>query len=300
MTKILPKVSIIMNCFNGEKYLEEAIRSAINQTYTNWEIIFWDNLSKDNSKDIFMSFQDTRLSYYLAEKHTPLYEARNLAIGKAKGEILAFLDVDDYWKENKLEEQVPLFEDSSVGFACSNYEVQHDLKNKSWVVFKNDIPSGLVTDQLLASYFIGLLTLMIRREAYDSLEYGFDPLFNVMGDLDMTIRLSMEWKLGTSQKVLAVCRKHGNNALVQQRDKHINELEYWIDKANKEEKIKSRRSFYKLQEVLKYQKIIFYLHERDYKTAFLQFKLMSFGVKKFRALIAILMPIKLLRILKKD
>ena len=300
MTKNLPQVSIIMNCFNGEKYLEESIRSAINQTYTNWEIIFWDNLSHDKSKEIFMSFQDSRLSYYLAEKHTPLYEARNLAINKARGKILAFLDVDDYWKKNKLEEQVPLFDDSRVGFACSNYEVQHDLKKKSWVVFKKEIPSGFVTDQLLASYFIGLLTLMIRKEAYDSLEYGFDPLFNVMGDLDMTIRLSMHWKLGTSQKILAVCRKHGNNALVLQRNKHINELEYWIDKANKEEKIRSRRSFYKLKEVLMYQKIIFYLLEGDYKTAFSQFKLMSLGIKKLRALLAITIPTKLLRILKKD
>ena len=300
MTKISPKVSIIMNCFNGEKYLEESIRSAINQTYTNWEIIFWDNLSQDNSKDIFMSFKDSRLFYYQAEKHTPLYEARNMAINKANGSILAFLDVDDYWKENKLEEQVPLFADSSVGFACSNYKVQHDLKNKSWVVFKKDIPSGFVTDNLLASYFIGLLTLMIRKEAYDSLEYGFDPLFNIMGDLDMTIRLSMEWKLGTSQKVLAVCRKHGNNALVQERDKHISELEYWINKANQEEKIKNRGSFMKLKEVLIYQKIIFYTLERDYREAFLQLKLMSFGIKKLRAFIAILMPTKLLRTLKKD
>ncbi|URQ68443.1 glycosyltransferase [SAR86 cluster bacterium] len=300
MTKVLPKVSIIMNCFNGEKYLEESIRSAINQTYENWEIIFWDNLSQDNSKDIFMSFKDPRLFYYQAEKHTPLYEARNMAINKANGSILAFLDVDDYWRENKLEEQVPLFEDPSVGFACSNYEVQHDLKNKSWVVFKKDIPSGFVTDNLLASYFIGLLTLMIRKEAYDSLEYGFDPLFNIMGDLDMTIRLSMEWKLGTSQKVLAVCRKHGNNALVQERDKHINELEYWIDKAKKEENIKTRRSFHKLKEVLIYQKIIFYTLERDFRAAFLQLKLMSFGIKKLRAFMAILMPTKLLRILKKD
>ena len=87
--------------------------------------------------------------------------------------------------------------------------------------------------------------------------------------------------------------------MVQQRDKHINELEYWIDKANKEEKIKSKRSFYKLKEVLMYQKIIFYLLEEDHKTAFSQFKLMSFGIKKLRALLVILIPIKLLRILKR-
>ena len=58
-----PLVSIIMNCYNGEKYLKEAIRSVINQTYKNWEIIFWDNQSKDKSSQILKSFKDKRIKY---------------------------------------------------------------------------------------------------------------------------------------------------------------------------------------------------------------------------------------------
>ena len=50
-----PKVSILMNCFNGEKYLSEAIKSVFMQTYENWEIIFWDNVSDDDSAKIFKS-----------------------------------------------------------------------------------------------------------------------------------------------------------------------------------------------------------------------------------------------------
>ena len=52
-----PLVSVIMNCFNGEKYLREAIDSVIAQTYTNWEIIFWDNQSVDRSAEIFKSYK---------------------------------------------------------------------------------------------------------------------------------------------------------------------------------------------------------------------------------------------------
>ena len=70
-----PEVSIIMNCYNGEEFLEQAITSVINQSFTNWEIIFWDNLSSDQSKNIFQSFNDSRLKYHLAQTHTPLYEA---------------------------------------------------------------------------------------------------------------------------------------------------------------------------------------------------------------------------------
>ena len=53
-------VSIIMNCYNGEKYLERSLKSVIAQNFTNWELIFWDNYSTDNSKEIFQSFSNGR------------------------------------------------------------------------------------------------------------------------------------------------------------------------------------------------------------------------------------------------
>ena len=87
-----PLVSIIMNCYNGERYLDEALQSIINQTYKNWELIFWDNLSSDNSKKIFKKYNDKRFKYFQAgNKHTVLYEARNLAIKEAKVNLLLFL-----------------------------------------------------------------------------------------------------------------------------------------------------------------------------------------------------------------
>ena len=82
------KVSIIINCYNGEKYLNLAIESVLNQTYKNWEIIFWDNQSTDDSKFILKSYKDKRIKYFYAKKFTNLHIARNLAISKAKREHL--------------------------------------------------------------------------------------------------------------------------------------------------------------------------------------------------------------------
>ena len=82
-----PLVSIIMNCFNGEAYLRKCIESVLLQTYENWEIIFWDNRSKDKSAEIFNSYNDERFKYFYAEEHTSLYKARNLAIKKQIFEI---------------------------------------------------------------------------------------------------------------------------------------------------------------------------------------------------------------------
>ena len=86
MTSEKALVSVIMNCFNGEQYLSQAVKSVLDQDYDNFEVIFWDNQSTDNSASIFKSFNDKRLKYFYANKHTNLYEARNHAIEKSNGE----------------------------------------------------------------------------------------------------------------------------------------------------------------------------------------------------------------------
>ena len=101
--KKYPLVSIIMNCYNGRIFLKDSIDSIISQTYENWELIFWDNQSTDDSSILLKSFQDKRIKYNFAKKHTSLYEARSLALRKARGELIAFLDVDDWWKKEKLD-----------------------------------------------------------------------------------------------------------------------------------------------------------------------------------------------------
>ena len=97
MKKRKPLVSIIVNCYNGSEFLREALRSLKMQTYKNFEVIFWDNRSTDDSKKIFNSLKDKRFRYFLASKRTPLYCARNLAIKKSKGQFISFLDADDLW-----------------------------------------------------------------------------------------------------------------------------------------------------------------------------------------------------------
>ena len=65
-----PFFTIIMNCHNGEKYLKKSLNSLINQSYDNWELIFWDNKSNDNSPNIVNSYKDKRINYFLSERFT--------------------------------------------------------------------------------------------------------------------------------------------------------------------------------------------------------------------------------------
>ena len=222
-----PLVSVIMNCYNGEKFLKDSIGSVISQTYKNWELVFWDNKSKDNSALVAKNFKDERIRYYLAEKHTSLYEARGLAISKSRGEFIAFLDVDDWWKEEKLEKQIPFFEDSKIGLIHSNFYRVDEIVNKRSINYKNKLPSGKVTSNLLKDYKIGWLTVVIRKKAYESLIDKFNSNYNIIGDFDLCIRLSINWKFLYLENTLAYCRWHGENLQITKANQHQLELKNW-------------------------------------------------------------------------
>ena len=144
-----PLVSVLINCYNGEKYLRHAVESVLAQTYKNWEIVFWDNQSTDSSAEKFQQYakNDDRLKYFYAKKHTLLYEARNLAINKTRGEFIAILDADDWWHPRKLEMQIPYFEDHQVGMVYSNYWLVENNKQK--IQYKKRLPSGEILQYLL-------------------------------------------------------------------------------------------------------------------------------------------------------
>ena len=224
-----PLVSVIMNCFNGEKYLSEAIESVISQKYQNWELIFWDNISTDESAKVFNKYNDKRLKYFLANVHTNLSKARSRAIDKSKGELITFLDVDDYWKNTILESQIALYKDNDVVFSCGNFYIKTEHSQKIRKFKRGKIPSGFVLNDLLTNYSVGLLTLAVRRSAYLRVG-GFSSDYHIIGDFDLVIRLALDGKMGSFQQPLAYCRKDGNNESILKFDMYIQELKNWYSR----------------------------------------------------------------------
>lgn len=101
------RVSVIMPVFNTrEDYLKAALRSVLEQTFPDFELLVVDNGSEKEIKDIILSFADERVKYYRLEQNQGPAAARNFAIEKAKGEFLAFMDSDDVSLPEKLEKQV--------------------------------------------------------------------------------------------------------------------------------------------------------------------------------------------------
>ena len=229
-----PLVSVIMNCFNGEKYLLEAIESVLKQKYKNWELIFWDNRSTDNSEKIFKSINDKRFKYFCSAKHTSLYKARNLAIEKMNGIYLSFLDTDDYWLPNKIDEQVNLIKKKNSGVVYSNLWVYNDQKNKKKILFKKELYQGNVFNKILEDYRVGIISVMIKKSILYQLDKKFDERFNHIGDFDLMLRLSKATSFASLQHPTGVYRAHGNNLSTIDRLGSIQELEMWLDE-NKED-----------------------------------------------------------------
>ena len=217
-----------MNCYNGEKYLFDSINSVINQTYKNWELIFWDNRSTDDSKKIFKSYKDKRLKYFLSKDHTQLGEARRRAYEKLKGNYVAILDSDDIWHPTKLEKQIPLFEDDNVGIVICNAHFFNDKKKIQ--IYRNKPFEGWVFERLLENYYVCLVTLVFRKSLIDKLKNQFDSDFNFIADFDLVLRLSRISKLKYIDEVLAGWRAHGGNDTFKSPHKFVEETNLWIQK----------------------------------------------------------------------
>ena len=206
-----PLVSVIMNARNAARYVCEAIDSVLAQTYSNWEIIFWDNCSEDETARLINNYADHRLHYFLAEKFTPLGHARNEAICRAHGEFIAFLDCDDIWLPHKLEFQIPLFEDSSVGLVYSNSRFFNNAGHTQRLYRKRLPCSGECFRQLLGRYFLSMETVVLRRSALEEQPYWFDERFNMIEEADLFRRIGYRWKICGISDPLAMWRVHGNS-----------------------------------------------------------------------------------------
>lgn len=228
----MPKVSVIMNCYNGAEYLREAIDSIYAQTFKDWEIIFWDNCSTDSSPDIARSY-DGRLRYFRGEAFTPLGIARNKAVSQAGGEYIAFLDCDDLWLPGKLELQMPLFEkDKDAILIYSNYYVRDLLINREYTAFNppKDFHSGTITRYLSRENFIGLQTVVIRKDVLQRLDNIFDNGLMYATDFDLCLRLSFLGKFYFSPEALVIYRKHRSNFSHSKRHIIAHDFSYLLNK----------------------------------------------------------------------
>ena len=177
-------VSIITPAYNSSKFIEDCINSVLAQTYTNWEMIIVDDFSTDNSKEkiTVLSENDTRIKTIFLDKNIGAAKARNIAISKAKGKYIAFLDSDDLWMPTKLEAQIYFMQEKDIAFSYTTYQSISEDGNKLFSVVK--APGIMTYSSYLKNTIIGCLTVVIDREKTGNFEMP-----NIRSSHDMALWL---------------------------------------------------------------------------------------------------------------
>jgi glycosyltransferase involved in cell wall biosynthesis len=211
----MPKVSVIMNCYNGEKYLREAINSVFAQSFQDWEIIFWDNNSTDESAQIAKSYKEAKVKYFHSPTLTTLGEARRNAVNVAQGEWLAFLDCDDIWYPEKLKVQMAALENTDYVFAYAGILEMSAVGQPMRAVVPK-YSSGDVLEQLLYQFDVNMVTPVIRRNFLLNHQINFEPEITASEEYNLFIRLAARGSALVQKDILGAYRVYAGSLTDQQ------------------------------------------------------------------------------------
>lgn len=217
-----PFVSIILPTYNRAKLLPAAIESVLQQTYSDWELLIWNDGSQDNTEEIIKHYTDTRICTFSAENHGMSY-ALNQAMKHSKGRYVAFLDDDDTWPENKLSLQLKMLETfPEIDMVFGNYlnfnnetdkklfgfdQTSHAMVvlNKKQLNSQEYIITGYFLKAVAIDNFIAFDSVLIRRNVLEELGEFNEGLLNAM-DFEYWWRFGLAYKTAAYTETVALNR----------------------------------------------------------------------------------------------
>ena len=287
------KVSIIMNCYNGQDFLKESINSVIDQTYKKWELIFYDNCSTDKSAQIVKKYNDKRIKYYRSKKNLNLGLARKNALSKANGYFVAFLDTDDIWKKNKLKTQLKFLKKKEIGFCISNSIFFNKFKSKNFYSSKRHFKKK-VFYELIKNYFISFDTVIIKLKYLKKLSHMIDERFNIIHDMDLLIRLSNISEMNYAPFLLSKWRMREESLSYNNFSTIIKEKKIFINKLSRLKKNDSKFKKSKIDylDILYRQEILLLLSQKKFFKVFSLLKKLKLNMKNSILVILLFFPFK--------
>ena len=227
-----PLVSVILPTYNRAYIVSKALQSVLSQTYRNFEVIVIDDGSTDNTKEIItnISCKDSRVKYFRNNENKGPAGARNVGINLAKGELIAFID-DDEWFPNKLEKQDNLLQTLPENFAVvySGFYKVIGAK-KIYIPSKNIYPrEGRILNSLLKGNFVDTPSILVRKSAL--LDVGlFDERLSMLEDWELAIRLSKKYQFKLIDEPLYISYDSSNSVNKQEGAVLARTLEYSLEK----------------------------------------------------------------------
>lgn len=246
-------VSVVITAYNHGRYIGKTIKSVLNQSFQDFEIIVLDDGSPDNTREAVSGFKDGRIKYYYQKNSGLPACGRNAGIVLAHGKYIALMDGDDFWHRDKLLKSVKVLDDMpDVALVCHNENIVHGdkvVKQSSYAQHQEDMYSQL----LFSGNCLHTSAVIFRREVFfgDGFKFCEDKDLYTVEDYEYWLRLSRKYKFYFMPEVLGSCRitdtgafqaSEGANAanMLKLLDREFAKMTVKTKEA--EEKIEKRRS----------------------------------------------------------
>lgn len=234
-------ISIITTSYNYGEYISETIKSIRAQSYSDWELIIVDDSSEDNSVEIIKSFcNDKRIKLICHDKNKGLTQSVKTGLKYAKGEWIAFLESDDLWRENTLEERVRAIKNNpQVGIIFNDVEefgddntvfaVKNNLDKNRVKISKLNFPKNIFYDLNIENFLLTFSAVMIKKEILD--DCPLDTPIDALLDWWIFIHISFNNEAFYINKKLTKWRQHKNSYLFRRKKPNFQSvnLEAYLD-----------------------------------------------------------------------
>lgn len=212
-----PMVSVIMPVYNGEKYLNEAIDSILNQTYTDFEFIILNDGSTDKTEEIILSYDDLRIVYVKNEENLQIVKTLNKGIALAKGKYIARMDADDISLPERFEKQMTFMKNNPDIDVCGTWMKTIGYKKDyliNYPISHNEIKSFMFFNSPMSHP-----TIFTKKSFYD--EYQYSDEFNKVEDYHLWFRAVNTHIFANIPQVLFLYRLHNNMTTIEHNDVQV-------------------------------------------------------------------------------
>ncbi len=288
----MSKVSVLMNCFNGEKFLSKALDSVFNQTYKHWDIVFIDNCSTDNSAKIAKKYGQ-KINYYKTPKNIPLGAARKFGVDKCEN-FIAILDCDDIWLPNCLSDLMSAILSGDFSLAYG-HQILIDKSGKKIGKIKNKYAglSGNLFGKLLNQFDIPLVASLFRKDKMFSMNLNFDESIHGSEEYCLFMQMASKSDFIAIDKFLVKYRRH-NSLTVNLNEKIFEERFYTLNKIISENRGIEKKYKNEFKEAFSrgvYYKSQYLIKSKQKKLAFKEMKsIMFINYKYFLLTLLLLFP----------
>lgn len=212
----MPKISVLMPVYNGEKYIGQAIDSVLSQSFRDFELIVIDDGSTDKSAEVVGSYSDKRVCYVANPTNLGLVGARNRAIDVSNGDYLAWLDCDDISLPSRLSKQVTLLDENPTVGLCGTWVRTLGLDSEQ--LWKYPSEPEFLRALMLFYDPVATSAAMVRRSCLAMNELRFDARFPLAEDYDLWERISRTNEVRNISEVLTLYRIHPNQISAMRRE----------------------------------------------------------------------------------